>query len=224
MTGNAFDSIPATTLEAQDYQHKTLDEYLKLARQNRPEFKALAAGRTARTALASAKRAQSYPTLFVGAMLDLNWSPVRDPQRSFYALDLFNRVQGGVAIGLRLDLEFSRHSAEAAEERAQAMKLKATESYAAPGIEVEVSRAFWELEQARDGLEIAEKRKKVGRKWFVGSAMGFSIGVTPAKDLMEALEGDGTSRQNYIQTLYLYNLALAKLSRAVGIEVTSLKY
>ncbi len=224
MTGNSFDSLAMSTMEPQEFESKSLQEYLQLARANRPELKALAAGQVARNSLADAKRAQSYPTLFVGGVLDLNWSPVRDAQQSFYALDMFNRMQGGVAIGLRLDLEFSRHSAEASEERAQAMKLKATETYAAPGIEVEVSRAYWELEQAREGLEIAERRKKTGRKWFIGSAMGWSIGVTPAKDLMEALEGDGTSRQNYIQTIYLYNSALAKLSKAVGTEITTLKY
>jgi hypothetical protein len=42
-------------------------------------------------------------------------------------------------------LEFARHSAEAAEERAQAMKLRATESYAVPGIELQAKRAFWKL-------------------------------------------------------------------------------
>ncbi len=224
MTGGTFSHVPDVTLSAQEYEPKPLEEYLRLAKTFRPELKALAAGQVARNSLASAKRAQSYPTLFVAGMLDLNWSPVRDKQDSFYAMDLFNRVQGGVAVGLRLDLEFSRHAAEAAEENAQSMKLKATESYAAPGIELEVSRAYWELEQAREGLEIAERRKKTGRKWFVGSAMGWSIGVTAAKDLMEALEGDGTSRQNYIQTVYQFNSALAKLSRAVGTEITTLKY
>jgi outer membrane protein TolC len=224
MTGNTYDSLALNTMEPQEFETKSLQQYLEMARVHRPELKALVAGQIARNSLADAKQAQSYPTLFVGGVLDLNWSPVRDPQQSFYAQDMFNRLQGGVAIGLRLDLEFARHNAEASEERAQSMKLKATESYAAPGIEVEVSRAYWELEQSREGLEIAERRKKTGRKWFIGSAMGWSIGVTPAKDLMEALEGDGTSRQNYIQTIYLYNSALAKLSKAVGTEITTLKY
>jgi outer membrane protein TolC len=174
MTGNAFQSIPSVPLTPQAYPKKPLEEYLRLSKTFRPEFKALAAGQIARNALADAKRAQSYPTLFVGAFGDFNWSPVRDKQNSFYAQDPFNRINGGAALGLRLDLEFMRHAAEAAEERAQAMKLKATESYAVPGIELEVSRAFWELEQAREGLEIAERRRKIGRKWFVSSAMGSS--------------------------------------------------
>lgn len=224
MTGGFYDSVPAVTSVPQTYPKKTLEEYQRLSKTFRPEFKALAAGQVARNALADAKRAQSYPTIFVGAFGDFSWSPVRDPQMSFYAQDPFNRINGGAGLGLRLDLEFVRHSAEAAEERAQAMKLKATETYAVPGIELEVSRAYWELEQAREGLEIAERRRKIGRKWFVGSAMGWSIGVTQPKDLMEALEGDGISRQNYIQTVYLFNSALAKLSRAVGTEITELKY
>ncbi|MBY0369725.1 TolC family protein [bacterium] len=224
MTGGAYDSIPAKGLQREVFEKKTLQEYLELAKTHRPEFKALAAGQVARNALADAKQAQSYPTLFVGAMADLNWSPVRDRQPSWYAQDPFNRIQGGVALGLRLDLEFARHAAEASEERAQAMKLHATESYAVPGIELEVSRAYWEVEQAVQGFEIADRRRKIGRKWFIGSTMGWSVGITPAKEILEALQGDGESRQNYIQTLYLYNAALAKLSKAVGTEVTSLAY
>ncbi len=224
MTGGAFGSVSNTGLEPQKYEKKPLEDYLKLARAHRPEFKALAAGQAARNALADAKDAQSYPTLFVAAMADLNWSPVRTRQTSFYAQDPFNRLQGGVALGLRLDLEFARHSAEAGEERAQAMKLQATEKYAVPGIELDVSRAYWELEQARQGLEIAERRKKTGRKWFVGNAMGYSIGVTAPKDLLESLEGDGESRMNYILTVYQFNAALAKLSKAVGTEIAELKY
>ncbi len=224
MTGGAYTSLPAGELATQAFEKKTLEEYIQMAKAHRPEFKALTAGQVARHALADAKQAQSYPTFFVGAFADLNWSPMRNRQNSFYAMDPFNRIQGGVALGLRLDIEFARHAAEAAEERAQAMKLQATESWAAPGIEVEVSRAYWELEQAVEGLEIATRRKKVGRKWFVGSAMGWSIGVTQPKEMMEALEGDGLSRMNYIQTLYQYNSALAKLSKAVGKEVTTLVY
>jgi outer membrane protein TolC len=143
---------------------------------------------------------------------------------SVFANDPFNGFQGGFGLGLRFDLEFARQSAEAHEQEAEMMKLKATESYAVPGIELQVKKAFLEMEQAAQGLEIAESRRKLGKKWFVSNAMGFSIGITPAKDLMESLEGSGTARKNYIETVYSLNMALAKLSQAVGVEVTQLKY
>ncbi len=224
MAGNVYDSVPYEPLKPVQIELKTLDAYLALAKGNRPEFKALKAGQTARESLANAKEAQSYPTVFVGAFGEFNWSPVRDPQKSMYAMDPFNRIQGGAAVGLNIDLEFARHSAEAAEERAQAMKLRATESYAVPGIELQVKRAFWEVEQAVKSLEIAQNRKELGKKWFVSGAMGWSIGITPAKDLMEALEGDGMAQRNYVETVYFHNLSVAKLSSAVGIEVAQLQY
>jgi outer membrane protein len=224
MTGNVYDSVPTQALKAHKVELKSLDTYLALAKGNRPEFKALKAGVVARESLADAKQAQSYPSIFIGMFGEANWSPVRDPQRSFYALDPFNRIQGGAALGVNFDLEFARHSAEAAEERAQAMKLRATESWAIPGIEVQVKRAFWEVEQAVKSLQIAEDRKELGKKWFVSGAMGWSIGITPAKELMEALEGDGMAQRNYIETVYMHNLSLAKLSNAVGLEVAELAY
>lgn len=224
VTATEFEALQAQELEKEPAEILKLDDYLKMAKAHRPEFKALAAGQQAREALRDAKRAQSYPVLFVGAFGALNWSPVREKQHSVFANDPFNQMQGGVGVGLRVDIDWSKHGAEAAEQNAELMKLKATEKYALPGIDLQVKKAFWELEQAREGLVIAERRKELSKKWFVGGAMGWSIGLTPAKDLLESLEGDGLAKKNYVETVFAYNMALARLSQAVGREVTQLKY
>ena len=224
VSGSQYANFDSLNSVAENFDKKTFEDYLDLAKKNRPEFKALSAGIKARAALREAKEAQSYPVLFVGGMITKSVSPVADKQISSFAMDPFNGIQGGVGLGLRFDLEFARHSAEAHEQEAEMMKLKATETYAAPGIELQVKKAYLELEQAVQGLEIAAERKKLSKKWFVSNAMGFSIGITPAKDLMESLEGNGNARKNYIETLYSLNMALAKLSQAVGTEVTQLKY
>ena len=214
-----FESLGKARLRPEKFEQKTLEEYLKLAAQHRPEFKALRAGQEARMALSEAKQAQSYPTLFVGGFVGFAWSPVVEDQRSIFANDPFNQFQGGAGIGLRFDLEYKRHAAEAAEEAAQAMKLKAKESYAVPGIKLEVKKAYWELEQAVKGMEIAKDRRRVGKKWFVGNAMGWSIGIVKARDLLESLEGNGNARRNYIETVFMLNMAIARMSQAVGVEL-----
>lgn len=216
--------IIASELVPEQVERKKLEDYLDLAKASRPEYSALAAGQAARAALRDAKRAQSYPIIFLGGFVDYAWSPVREKQPSIFASDPFNRLTGGIGLGLKFDLEFAKHAAEASEQEAEYMKLKATETYAVPGIELQVKKAFWELEQAVGSLEIAKRRKETSKKWFVSSAMGWSVGITPPKDLMEALEGDGLARKNYIETVFAYNLALARLSQSVGREVTELKY
>lgn len=224
VTGANFQHLTEGSLEPEEYELKSLDEYLKIAEQHRPEFKALSAGQEARAALRDAKRAQSYPVVFLGAFGNFPWTPVRDRQNSPFAYDPYNQITGGAGLGLKLDIEFWRHAAEAAEQNAELMKLKATETYAAPGVRLQVRKAFWELQQAVEGMKIAEERKSLGERWFVSNAMGWSIGITPPKDLLEALEGNGLARKNYIETVYALNLALAHLTQAVGQEVTSLKY
>jgi len=224
VSGSSHSSFDSLNSEVETFEKKTFEEYLEQAKKNRPEFKALAAGIKARSALKDAKEAQAYPTIFVGGMFARGWSPVADKQMSIFANDPFNGIQGGLGLGLRFDLEFARQSAEAHEQEAEMLKLKATESYAIPGIELQVKKAYLEMEQAAQGLQIAEHRKKLGKKWFISNAMGFSVGITPAKDLMESLEGSGTARKNYIETVYSLNMALAKLSQAVGVEITQLKY
>ena len=224
ISNQSFESLGEGRLRPENFKKKKLEEYLVEAKAKRPELKALASGQEARAALRDAKRAQSYPILFVGGFASFAWSPVREKQPSVFAYDPFNRTEGGIGLGLKFDLEFKKHAAEAGEQEAERMKLKATESYAAPGIELQVKKAFWELEQAEASLEIAERRKKLAKKWFISNGMGWSIGLTPAKDLLESLEGDGLARKNYIETIYSLNTALAKLTQAVGEEVTELKY
>ncbi len=219
LSGLPFKNLEVARLKAPVFEKQSLEEYIKLAKANRPEFKALSAGQEARMALRDAKQAQSYPIVFVGAFGQAGWSPVRTKQPTVFANDPFNGLTGGVGLGVKFDLEFMRHSAEAQEQAAEASKLKALETYAAPGIELQVKKAYWELEQALDGLAIAETRKATSKKWFVQSGMGWSIGITAAKDLMEALEGDGMSRKNYIETVYAANMSIARLSQAVGKEL-----
>ncbi len=224
VSASSFETFDSLNSTVETYDKKSLEQYIELAKKYRPEFKALSAGIKARTALKDAKEAQSYPLVFLGGMITKAWSPVADKQMSIFANDPFNGIQGGLGVGLRFDLEFSRQSAEVHEQEAEIMKLKASESYAIPGIELQVKKAFLELDQAAQGLEIASNRKKLGKKWFISNAMGFSIGITPTKDLMESLEGNGNARKNYIETVYSLNMALAKLSQAVGTEITQLKY
>jgi outer membrane protein TolC len=224
ISNHAFETLGEVRLRPESFQKKKLEEYLADAKTKRPEFKALISGQEARAALRDAKRAQSYPILFVGGFASFAWTPVRDKQPSVFAYDPFNRTEGGIGLGLKFDLEFKKHTAEAGEQEAERLKLKATESYAAPGIELQVKKAFWELEQATEGLEIAERRKKLAKKWFISNGMGWSVGLTPAKELLESLEGDGLARKNHIETVYAVNIALAKLTQAVGEEVTELKY
>lgn len=216
MAGIPQAQIAEHSLDSPQFEKKTLEEYLKISTSHRPELKALPSGIAAYEALAEAKQRQDYPVVFVGGFGELNWSPVRTRQNSQFAFDPFNRPQGGFGLGLKFDLEFKRHAAEAQEQRAEANKLKATQSYAVPGIELEVKKAFFELEQAQKSLEVAQRRKATAKKWFVSSTMGWSVGITAAKDLLEALEGNGLARKNYIETLYSLNIALAKLSKAVG--------
>lgn len=224
ISGLKFSEVAESSLKVPAYQKKTLEDYLQLSKSHRPELKALPAGIQAYEALANAKQDQDYPVVFFGGFGELNWSPVRTRQNSQFAFDPFNRPQGGIGLGLKFDLEFKRHSAEAQEQRAQAMKLKATEHYAVPGIELEVRKAFYELEQAEKSLEVATRRRDTAKKWFVSNSMGWSVGVTSAKDLLESLEGSGLARKNYIETLYSLHIALAKLSQAVGKEITDLTY
>ncbi len=224
ISGANFTELPQKKLKAESFEKKSMEEYLDAARRQRPEFKALEAGQAARASLRDAKRAQSYPSFFFGGQLGFAWTDMANKQPSIFLNDPFNRILGGAGVGFKLDLEFARHAAEAAEEEAQRMKLKAKEMYAVPGIDLQVKKAYWEVEKTIEGLEIAKRRQKTAHKWFMSNASGWTLGIAKARDLMDSLEGDSLAKKNYIETVFAHNMALANLSHAIGGEVTDLRY
>lgn len=224
ISGVEFEKIKDRKSKPVKFEIKALEEYVAMAKKHRPEFEALEHGQKARASLRDAKRAQSYPVVFFGAFASQGWTNMVDRQPSLFANDPFNQTRGGLGVGMSFNLEFKRHAAEAAQEEAERLKLVAKERVSVPGIELQVKKAFWEMEQAIEAVRIAKDREKMAKRWFFSAASGWSIGITPAKELMEALEGQGKARQNYIETVYQHNLAVANLGYAIGQEILDLKY
>ena len=75
VSGNSQESYDSLSSGVENFDKKSFEEYLEIAKKNRPEFKALASGIRARSALKEAKDAQSYPVVFLGGMIAKGWSP-----------------------------------------------------------------------------------------------------------------------------------------------------
>lgn len=193
-----------------------LARMLKDASTERPEWAQLSAGKKAALSLADAERLADAPVLFAGGNLIADYAPTRDDSPNPYHNDPFNRINGGVAIGMlwRFDPFVSAARGELAEARAGEVDALAT--FAATGIPLQVRQAHQGVTQALALIELARDEVKSTKRWVTSAANAYRTGTAPPRDLLEGLAAHLEARQGYYAALKNHRQALADLWFAVG--------
>lgn len=187
---------------------------------HRPEFTQLTSGIAAKKALLDAEKANKFPMLFAGGLLQFNYSNMREPQKSAYSFDPYNRHTGGAGVGVQWTWDFATTLANESYMRTEIDELERKQVYAKAGFRVELKKTLSELYEARANLESSKEAFRVGRKWLVSESMGYSIGLTEVKNLIDAYLARAKTAADHWQAIYKVNMSWADLSRVVGTEIT----
>ena len=192
------------------------DAYVGKARAMRPEFRQIAEGLKARSALIEAARANYYPDIFLGALFSWAYSEDRDRIRNPYINDQFKHLNGGVALGARWKLDFGITGAKVAGERAQYNRLLSTKEFANTNIPLQIRKYYLELKEAENSAIATKSAYSNAKKWAVTAVANFDFGLGPAKEILEALQVYARMRAAYFQSIYNYQIAKANLDYAIG--------
>ncbi|MBV5337524.1 MAG: TolC family protein, partial [Deltaproteobacteria bacterium] len=122
--------VPEERLELENEALPSMNGAIDRARLQRPEFKQLAEGMEARTALVEAAKANYYPDIFLAGMVSWAYADGRDRIKNPYISDPFQHGYGGVALGAKWKLDFGITAAKVAAEQAQLNRLASTKQYA----------------------------------------------------------------------------------------------
>lgn len=200
-----------------------LDSLIAIAAVQRPEWRQLNAGISARRSLKSAATAAFYPNFFLAGGWRYGIAPNRTDQHNPFVKDDFNFSSLGMFIGMRQSFEWGLLNAKRNKARAQLLELKSQERAVAEGIRLDVSRAHADCAAAEAGLESAHEGRRLGRQWvsLARDEYEFTEEAQDLKALVSAFEGFAETEQTYHQAVYDYNVALARLERAVGVAFTS---
>ncbi|MFN3202118.1 MAG: TolC family protein [Bradymonadia bacterium] len=193
-----------------------LSTLLQQAAKSRPEWAQLTEGRAAALSLAEAERLANAPTAFVAGTFNADYAPTRDDSPNPYHNDPFNRINGGVAIGLQWDFDPYTASAKGDAAEALAQEVDALKRFADTGIPLQVRQAHQSLTRALTLIEIARDEVKSTRKWMTSAATAYRTGLGPPRDLLEGLAAHLEARQSYYAALKAHRQALADLYFAVG--------
>jgi outer membrane protein len=200
---------------------RTLEQYEEGALQFRPEVRALEHMVAAKRSLAQVEQRRQYPDLVLIGTAAYAYASAIDQPHNAFAYNPFNSTGAGVAAGLRMPLDLGVRNAHAAKFRAEAEEAEQKRREALAGISFEVEKAHTELKEAEERMQVVQKGEKAGKQWIAAIAQNLAVGLAEAKDFSDALLAFFQARIRYLQSIHDYNVAVASLSRATGIDVAA---
>jgi outer membrane protein TolC len=79
------------------------------------------------------------------------------------------------------------------------------------------------MKDARAMIEVHEKAYKAARGWLSAETQAHDDGFQEFAEVLRAMESYSRRRMAFAQSIYDYNIAVAALSRAVGMDLTTAK-
>jgi len=123
-------------------------------------------------------------------------------------------VAGSVSLpiytGGRIRADVDEARATLARRQAEYEDLKGRVAY-------DVRVAWLDLEASESGVKVAEKNRALADRALAQSRDRYSNGVTNYLEVVEAQEALTAAEENYIQTLYSFNVSKIALARAMGV-------
>lgn len=210
ITGDKIPRPPSTLSVA------SLDELLETARNNRPEWEQIKFGLEAASSLRKSEKLAKMPVMFIAGSLEHSWTPTRDDTNNPYHNDTYNDLFGGVAIGLKLDLDWALSNARADKANAKFLQVKAMEQLAATGIPLQVKKAKSEVELQHEKVKLSRKSRKAANKWVIFSAAAYESGTGEVKDVLEGLVALLQAKRDYYEGILNFYVSSAELDYAIG--------
>lgn len=197
-----------------------LEAAVVAALDNRPELAALRTGIRAREAEEEARFRKFFPDFVFFAEFEYAYSNVADDM-TFPYYDPFNTLGFGAGLAMRFDLNIGAKLGELKKTRAQKSALQVELDGAETSIRLEVEKLFMEMQDAKSMIAVLENALKSARGWVIAKLDLFENGMATLQEVVDGLTQFFLAQLAYYQAVYDFNLAVAMLERATGVELVS---
>jgi outer membrane protein TolC len=194
-------------------QDLTLDEALDRAYKTRADYQGALALVRAAGRSRDAARSQRLPSVDVNAAYGDIGSNVTQSHGTF---SLAAAVRIPIYQGGRVRADVEQAEAQLQRRQSEAEDLRGR-------IDNDVRTAFLDLRSAEEQLRLAQSSIQLARQQLQQSQDRFGAGVTNNIEVVQAQESVAAGNDNYISSLYSYNLAKASLARALGLTPDAFK-
>jgi outer membrane protein TolC len=204
----------ASPAEHQPNEYGDLNSLVQKAMENRSDLKAMDMRVKASETGVSIARAGWFPQIFLVG----NYNYARPNQRIFPTQDKFKDTWD-VSLSASLDI-WNWGATIHQTDQAQAQLAQARDSYAQikDGITLDVTQSYFNFNQSKERISVAQKGVSQAEENYRITNDKFKSGLALNSDLLDAEAAQMQSKWNYIQALVDFNLADARLQKAIGLQ------
>jgi TolC family type I secretion outer membrane protein len=215
---NAMGTDPGADISVEDVlsepaEVSSLERALAEGLKNKPEL--LKADADIQAAQERVKAEQSNYLPSVSANGSYSWSTGTAEGSSFPKQDIGNSWNAGIMLSIPL-FEGGLTRGRVGEARANLLVLEAQRDSLRQSILLEVNRAFADLESATARVDVMQTALKKARENLDLAQGRYEAGVGPYIEVTDAQVASLKAEIDHVQALYDYQLAAAKLYRAMG--------
>jgi outer membrane protein len=214
---NAMGTDPGADISVEDVlsepaEVSSLEQALAEALKNKPEL--LKADTDIQAAQDRVKAEQSNYLPSVSANGSYSWS-TGTAEGSFPKQDIGNSWNAGIMLSIPL-FEGGLTRGRVSEARANLLVLEAQRDSLRQSILLEVNRAYADMESATARVDVMQTSLKKARENLDLAQGRYEAGVGPYIEVTDAQVASLKAETDHVQALYDYQLAAAKLYRAMG--------
>lgn len=195
-----------------DFTAYDLDWYQKLAKEQRPEVRALDQSKAIARQGVVIARSSFLPKIFF--QTDYSYMGMRNDLK--YVQDDFSKgFTSAVAVQMPLFTGF-KSATQYQKARLDYRLMLDTEKQAEDGIAAEVEAAYHKVKEAKEKYLSANETVEMAKEAFRLAGMMYEEGANTQLDVFTAQLGLTSARLNYLSSLYEYQMARYALRRATG--------
>lgn len=198
---------------------RSIEEYVELSRKARPDLRLAGAAVEARRAQVDMAEADYWPDIALAAAFGFAYGSTADDSPDPFANDNFNYVTYGAVLGATLNLDIFKIRAKVGQAESALLKARAQREALAVQIRLKVVELVEALTQREKEVKIRKKAMKAGKGWMTSNFLNFGLGLVSTDDLIRSLTAYSKARLAWYEAIYEHNLAVARLSETVGVEL-----
>ena len=211
--------VDAEELSALEAEVMELDRYMDMAFSHRPELDQLRSGIQARHSLVRSRRGEMWPQLFLGGQIKWNRAPSRFDPKNPFVRNPTNFFNPGVVVGFTWNLNLGQTRDEMRLAQYEESRLRSQLDPLTEKIRLDVRKAYLDVVRAREDVDDSQNALTTSENWYRAESQTFDLGLGDIQDLVVAFQANVEMRTEHLRTVFVYNTSLAKLSRAVGVDV-----
>ena len=217
--GAAFE-LDTNKLTPVHVEARTIDEYLEIARAQRPDLWMAEAAVRAREGQVDMAAADFYPDIALVAEFGFAKGTSADDNPDPFANDPYNSLTWGAVLAAEWRLDFATRMSKLRQAEAAAAKQRAERDALAQKVRLGVVELVESMKRYKAEVGIRQVAMKAGKGWLVSNSLNFGMGLATTDELLSSLIAYSKARLKYYQAIYEYNLAVARLTKAVGTELS----